>query len=61
MQVTDRPSPDAPSLTQGIIVQMVYSCTCTCTTLDKKKEPLPRFDLSEKNTVPSCDIVLNHA
>ena len=25
MQVTDRPSPDAPSLTQAIIVQMVYS------------------------------------
>ena len=24
MQVTDRPSPDAPSLTQAIIVQMVY-------------------------------------
>ena len=29
MQVTDRPSPDAPSLTQAIIVQMVY-CTCSC-------------------------------
>ena len=35
MQVTDRPSPDAPSLTQAIIVQMVYwriyhqqPCTC---------------------------------
>ena len=26
MQVTDRPSPDAPSLTQAIIVQMVYFC-----------------------------------
>ena len=25
MQVTDRPSPDAPSLTQAIIVQMVYT------------------------------------
>ena len=25
MQVTDRPSPDAPSLTQAIIVQMDYS------------------------------------
>ena len=25
VQVTDRPSPDAPSLTQAIIVQMVYS------------------------------------
>ena len=25
MQVTDQPSPDAPSLTQAIIVQMVYS------------------------------------
>ena len=25
MQVTDRPSPDAPSLTQAIIVQVVYS------------------------------------
>ena len=25
MQVSDRPSPDAPSLTQPIIVQMVYS------------------------------------
>ena len=24
MQVTDRPRPDAPSLTQTIIVQMVY-------------------------------------
>ena len=24
MRVTDRPSPDAPSLTQAIIVQMVY-------------------------------------
>ena len=24
MQVTDRPSPDGPSLTQAIIVQMVY-------------------------------------
>ena len=24
MQVTDRPSPNAPSLTQAIIVQMVY-------------------------------------
>ena len=24
MQVTDRPSPDAPSLTQAIIVHMVY-------------------------------------
>ena len=24
MQVTDRPSPDAPSLTQAVIVQMVY-------------------------------------
>ena len=24
MEVTDRPSPDAPSLTQAIIVQMVY-------------------------------------
>ena len=28
MQVTDRPSPDAPSLTQAIIVQMVYSQVC---------------------------------
>ena len=27
MQVTDRPSPEAPSLTQAIIVQMVYSIT----------------------------------
>ena len=27
MQVTDRPRPDAPSLTQTIIVQMVYSTT----------------------------------
>ena len=27
VQVTDRPSPDAPSLTQAIIVQMVY-CDC---------------------------------
>ena len=26
MQVTDRPRPDAPSLTQTIIVQMVYYC-----------------------------------
>ena len=25
VQVTDRPSPDAPSLTQAIIVQMVFS------------------------------------
>ena len=24
MKVTDQPSPDAPSLTQAIIVQMVY-------------------------------------
>ena len=24
MQVTDRPSPDAPSLTQALIVQMIY-------------------------------------
>ena len=28
MQVTDRPSPDAPSLTQAIIVQMVYCKPC---------------------------------
>ena len=27
MQVSDRPSPDAPSLTQAIIVQMVYYCS----------------------------------
>ena len=27
MQVTDRSSPDAPSLTQAVIVQMVYSIT----------------------------------
>ena len=27
MEVTDQPSPDAPSLTQAIIVQMVYSAS----------------------------------
>ena len=35
MQVTDRPSPDAPSLTQAIIVQMVVDGTRTGP-LDKK-------------------------
>ena len=37
MQVTDRPSPDAPSLTQAIIVQIVYSLAVT---QGKMEDPL---------------------
>ena len=42
MQVTNRLSPDAPSLTQAIIVQMVYSFSVICTETLRQRHTLPR-------------------
>ena len=48
MQVTDRPWPDAPSLTQTIIVQMVY---CTCWQTDRGR---PRKIPETQDLVPQA-------
>ena len=56
MQVSDRPSPDAPSLTQVAIVQMVYSgrhiLDFTMHRALRKRRVFDFFPISPKGTKP---------